>query len=280
MDSNNHDIASEANFLKENRNKKAREIVEQLNSSHKKEITIKDMIQADQIDKENTKDVETVKDNLNENFFGRMKNKMKTIELPQAASVIYPLLIGIVAYFMCCSCGQDDCYGPVLLALPIIMSKKAVCWTLLNTINLLEKIPCEEDAENWTNSELVMVIQDEESKVNMLFWIILAISALIGILIIMAIIAGLVQLMKKQKDQTLLRINEDGNWVYGGSKSSNVKVSESEDGGKTDRQMIWKRVLLKSKLLVISCVYLFKVGTFVFLLFLLPLYRICISSEV
>ena len=233
MGSNNHDIALEAKFLKEKRNENAREIVEQLNSSNNEEITIKDMIQAEQIDKGNIKDVNTVKDNLNENFFGRIKNKMKTIELPQAAPFIYPLLIGIVAYFMCCSCGQNDCYGPVLLALPIIVSKKALCWTLLNTINLLEKIPCEEDTENWTSSELMVVIQDEESKGNMLFWILLAISAeiglaLIGILVIMAIIAGIVQLMKKQKDQTLLRINEDGKWVYGGSKSSNVKAPKDE----------------------------------------------------
>ena len=79
----------------------------------------------------------------------------------------------------------------------------------------------------------MVVIQDEESKGNMLFWILLAISAeiglaLIGILVIMAIIAGIVQLMKKQKDQTLLRINEDGKWVYGGSKSSNVKAPKDE----------------------------------------------------
>ena len=229
MGSNNHDIALEAKFLKEKRNENAREIVEQLNSSHNEEITIKDMIQANQIDKENIKDVDTVKDNLNENFMGRMKNKMKTIELPQAAPFIYPLLFGIVAYFMCCSCGQNDCYGPVLLALPIIVSKKALCWTLLNTINLLEKIPCEEEETKiWTDSgtsELAVVFQEDESKFNLLFP--LALAALLGILLISAFIFGLVKLMKKQrKDQTLLRINEDGKWVYGGEGTS-MKVHEN-----------------------------------------------------
>ena len=70
--------------------------------------------------------------------------------------------------------------------------------------------------------KLVPVFQDDELEVNLLFWISLAILAALGTLFISALIAGLVKLLKKQKDQTLLRIDEDGNWVYGG-RSSNIK---------------------------------------------------------
>ena len=73
--------------------------------------------------------------------------------------------------------------------------------------------------------KLVPVFQDDELEVNLLFWISLAIlAALLGIPFIFVLIAGhgLVKLLKKQKDQTLLRIDEDGNWVYGG-RSSNIK---------------------------------------------------------
>ena len=91
---------------------------------------------------------------------------------------------------------------------------------------MLEKIPCEEEIRIWTDSELVVVFQEDDSKFNLLFP--LAFAALLGILLISAFIFGLVKLMNKQKDQTLLRINEDGNWVYGG-KSSKMEVQK--DGG-------------------------------------------------
>ena len=69
----------------------------------------------------------------------------------------------------------------------------------------------------------VPVFQDDELEVNLLFWISLALlAALLGTPFISVLIAGLVTLLKKQKDQTLLRIDEDGNWVYGGG-SSNIK---------------------------------------------------------
>ena len=139
-----------------------------------------------------------------------------------------PLLIGIIAYFICCFCGQYECYGPVLLAVPIIISKKVFCWTVLKTVNLLEKIPCEEKTKIPT--ELVPVFQDDEHEVDLLLRISLALLlALMGTLFISALIAGLVKLLKKQKDQTLLRIDEDGNWVYGGRsiKKKLDKVGET-----------------------------------------------------
>ena len=71
--------------------------------------------------------------------------------------------------------------------------------------------------------KLVPVFQDDELEVNLLFWISLAIlAALLGIPFIFVLIAGhgLVKLLKKQKDQTLVRIDEDGNWVYGGGISN------------------------------------------------------------
>ena len=207
MDSNKKDITLEARRLEKNRNEKVRKIEEQLNSSQNYEPTIKDLIQM--VQAKTTDDFKTIKDNL-----GRLKNKIP-LSLSSVTTILLPLLIGIMAYFICCFRGQEECYGPVLLAVPIIISKKVFCWTVLKTVNLLEKIPCEEKTKIPT--ELVPVFQDDEHEVDLLLWISLALlAALIGTLFISALIAGLVKLLKKQKDQTLLRIDEDGNWVYGG----------------------------------------------------------------
>ena len=217
MDSSKKDIASEAQRLEQKRNEKVHKIVQQLNSSQN-EPTVKSLIQ--KVQEKITEDFETIKDNLDEIFVGRFKYKIP-LSLSPATNIILPLLIGIIAYFICCFCGQDECYGPFLLAAPIIISKKAFCWTLVKTINLLEKIPCEEETKSHT--ELVEIIIQDEPKDNLLFWILfLALASLLGILFISAFIVGLVKLMKKQKNQTLLQIDEDGNWVYG-SKSSNIK---------------------------------------------------------
>ena len=134
--------------------------------------------------------------------------------------IILSLIFGVLGFFFC--------YGPCLLAVPIIISKKVFCWTLLKTIDLLEKIPCEDKQKMkiLTDSELVVVTLDDEAKVNLLFWISLTITALLGILLIGACVVGLVKLMKK--DQTLLRIGKDGNWVYGGNSS--IKKVQEEAG--------------------------------------------------
>ena len=226
MDSNKKKIIEESESRKKKRDEKVRKLVVALNSPPSSEQTNKTMIQ--KIKEEVIENFETIKDNLNENVVGRLKYQIP-LSLPQATTIILPLLIGILAYFICCFCGQDECYGPVLLALPVIISKKAFCWSLLKSIDLLEKIPCkEEESKIWTDSgtsELAVVFQEDESKFNLLFP--LALAALLGILLISAFIFGLVKLMKKQrKDQTLLRINEDGKWVYGGEGTSK-KVHEN-----------------------------------------------------
>ena len=226
MDSNQKKIIEESESRKKKRDEKVRKLVVALNSPPSSEQTNKTMIQ--KIKEEVIENFETIKDNLNENVVGRLKYQIP-LSLPQATTIILPLLIGILAYFICCFCGQDECYGPVLLALPVIISKKAFCWSLLKSIDLLEKIPCEEEETKiWTDSgtsELAVVFQEDESKFNLLFP--LALAALLGILLISAFIFGLVKLMKKQrKDQTLLRINEDGKWVYGGEGTS-MKVHEN-----------------------------------------------------
>ena len=226
MDSNQKKIIEESESRKKKRDEKVRKLVVALNSPPSSEQTNKTMIQ--KIKEEVIENFETIKDNLNENVVGQLKYQIP-LSLPQATTIILPLLIGILAYFICCFCGQDECYGPVLLALPVIISKKAFCWSLLKSIDLLEKIPCEEEETKiWTDSgtsELAVVFQEDESKFNLLFP--LALAALLGILLISAFIFGLVKLMKKQrKDQTLLRINEDGKWVYGGEGTSK-KVHEN-----------------------------------------------------
>lgn len=225
MDSNKKDITLEARKLEKNRNKKVRKIEEQLNSSQNDEPTNKGPIRMFQ--EKITDDFKTIKENLDKKFVGRLKYKTP-LSLSSATTILFPALIGILAYFICCFCGQDECYGPVLLAVPIIISKKVFCWTVLKTVNLLEKIPCEEKTK--IRTELVPVFQDDEHEVNLLFWISLALlAALLGTLFISALIAGLVKLLKKQKDQTLLRIDEDGNWVYGGRsiKKKLDKVGET-----------------------------------------------------
>ena len=225
MDSNQKKIIEESESRKKKRDEKVRKLVVALNSPPSSEQTNKTMIQ--KIKEEVIENFETIKDNLNENVVGQLKYQIP-LSLPQATTIILPLLIGILAYFICCFCGQDECYGPVLLALPVIISKKAFCWSLLKSIDLLEKIPCEEEETKiWTDSgtsELAVVFQEDESKFNLLFP--LALAALLGILLISAFIFGLVKLMKQRKDQTLLRINEDGKWVYGGEGTSK-KVHEN-----------------------------------------------------
>ena len=170
MDSNQGKIIAESQSRKKKRDEKVRKLVEALNSSSDR--TNKTMIQ--KIKEEVIENFETIKDILNENVVGRLKYKIP-LSLPPATTIILPLLIGILAYFICCYCGQDECYGPILLALPVIISKKAFCWTLLKSIDLLENIPCEEEKTKiWTDSGtsgMVVVFQEDESKFNLLFHI-------------------------------------------------------------------------------------------------------------
>ena len=114
MDSNREKIIAESQSRKKKRDEKVRKLVEALNSPSR-ERTNKTMIQ--NIKEEVIEHFETIKDNLNENVVGRLKYKIP-LSLPLATTIILPLLIGILAYFICCFCGQDECYGPVLLALP------------------------------------------------------------------------------------------------------------------------------------------------------------------
>ena len=224
MNSNKKDIASVAKVLKRKRNDRINKIAEQLNSPQDEDSN-KDQIQ--NFKKEITKDFKKIKDNLNEKFVGRLKKFLDSP--PPAVTIILSLIFGVLGYFFCCYYGKDGCcYGPSLLAVPLIISKKVFCWTLLKTIDLLEKIPCEDKQKMkiLTDSELVVVTLDDEAKVNLLFWISLTITALLGILLIGACVVGLVKLMKK--DQTLLRIGKDGNWVYGGNSS--IKKVQEEAG--------------------------------------------------
>merc|ERR1712227_1161682 len=148
MDSKNEDvIASKAQKLKEKRNENVRKIKEQLNSSRIKP-TNRDLIQ-----EKSTNSFKAIKENLDEKFVGLC-------------------LVVVMAFFLCCFCGQDKCYGSVILAVPILISKKAFCWTLLKIINLLRKIPCEDDTKLISTppvieeklTELAKVFQDEDTE--------------------------------------------------------------------------------------------------------------------
>ena len=173
MDSNQKAINSAAQRLEKNRNEKARKIVEQLNSSQN-EPTNKAKVLIQTVQEKITKDFKTIKENLDEKF-------------------VVGLVVGIIAFFLCCFCGQDECYGSVLLAAPFIISKKAFCWTLLKIIYLLEKIPCEDDTKLISTppvlkeklTELATLFQEEDTQDDlMMFWIPLVLGVFFGILLI------------------------------------------------------------------------------------------------
>ena len=205
MDSKKKDIDLQAQRLEQNRNEKVRKIKEHLNSSQN-EPTNKDLIQ--KVQRKISEDFTTMKEHLDKKFFGLC------------------LVFGIMAYFICCFCGQDECYGSVLLAFPFIISKEAFCWTLLKIINLLKKIPCEDDTKLISTppvvkkklTELATVFQEEDTQDDLLrFWIPLVLGVLFGILLIGSLIAGLLKWINYQarNNQSLLGINIEGNWVYG-----------------------------------------------------------------
>ena len=165
MDLNRKKIGTESQVLKQKRDQKVQKIVKALNSPFSERCN--ENLSQNNIKDEVIKVFETIKDNLNEKIIGRLKYKIP-LSLPPATTIILPLLIGILAYFICCFCGQDECYGPVFLALPVI-TKKAFCWTFLKYITLFERIPCEEEIRIWTDSELIVVFQEDDSKFNLLF---------------------------------------------------------------------------------------------------------------
>ena len=215
MDSNQKAITLKAQRLKKNRNEKAQKIVEQLNSSQN-EPTNKDLI-IKMVQEKISKGFKTMKENVDEKF-------------------VIGLVVGIMAFFLCCFCGQDECYGLALLAVPFIISKKAFCWTLIKIINLLEKIPCEDDTKLISTppvlkekfNELATVFQEEEIQDDLLrFWIPLVLGVVFGILLIGSLIAGLLRWInyRARNNQSLLGINIDGNWVYGSRVQDKAALS-------------------------------------------------------
>ena len=238
-------IADEGKLVREKRDEDVRKIMEQLNSSEKIAkkgpiVMIKD--EASEIKDKIIEDVQTIKDNLNDGLLPRLKYRIKQIgtdmkknEVPFASFLVFPFLMAILTYFLCCSCGEDECYWPSLIILPFSISKKALCWTLIQTINLLKKIPCEEQKKPTFTpalkeivSEVTIVFHEEKDPILM-FWILLAFSVLLGILLLGGLIFGLVQWTRNQNIKTLLGINEDGNWVYG-SKVQEKAALTAENG--------------------------------------------------
>ena len=203
--------------------------------------------EAEEVQENMNEDVQRIRDNLSEDKlkkrFNQLKTNIKKIEIPAASVIWVPILIGIITYMICCFslCEENDCCGPILLTFPLLISKKALCWCILLTINLLEKVPYEDDTkllsppplkEKFT--ELAKVFQEEKTHDDLLlFWIPLVLGVLFGILLIGGIIAGLVRWMinRARNNQTLLGINDEGSWVYG-SKLQQKAALTAEDGKK------------------------------------------------
>ena len=174
-------------------------------------------------------------------WFNKIKTNIKKIEIPAASVIWVPILIGIITYLICCFslCEENDCCGPILLTFPLLISKKALCWCILQTIKLLKKVPCEDDTKLLTSppvketfTELANKFQKEETQDDLLmFWIPLVLGVLFGILFIGGIIAGLVRWMinRARNNQTLLGINDEGSWVYG-SKLQQKAALTAEEG--------------------------------------------------
>ena len=207
--------------------------------------TIKD--EADEVQERMNEDAQSIRDNLkSDNLkekFNQIKTNLKKIETPAASFIWVPILIGIMTYLVCCFslCGENDSCGPILLTFPFLISKKALCWCLLQIINLLKKVPCEEDTKLLSPppvkekiTELAKVFQEEETQDNLLtFWIPIVLGVLFGILIIGGAIAGFMKWMiNRQNNQTLLRINDEGNWVYGSNVQERAALT-AEEGKKT-----------------------------------------------
>ena len=174
-------------------------------------------------------------------WFNKIKTNIKKIEIPAASVIWVPILIGIITYLICCFslCEENDCCGPILLTFPLLISKKALCWCILQTINLLKKVPCEDDTKLISSppvkekiTELAKVFQEEETKNDLLvFWIpLLVLAAWFGILLIGGIITGLVRWMinRARNNQTLLGINDEGSWVYGSKLQQKAALTADE----------------------------------------------------
>ena len=204
--------------------------------------TIKE--EADGVQEQMNEDVQRIRDNLSgdnlKRRFNQIKTNIKKIESSAASVIWVPILIGIITYLICCFslCEENDCCGPILLTFPLLISKKALCWCILQTIKLLKKVPCEDDTKLLTSplvketfTELANKFQKEETQDDLLvFWIPLVLGVLFGILLIGGIIAGLVRWMinRARNNQTLLGINDEGSWVYGSKLQQKAALTADE----------------------------------------------------
>ena len=248
-------VKGESNSQK--RNETARQIMEQLNSRDevKDEATPMAAIireEADELRDNMNEDVQRIRDNLRVDYLiglkqriNQIKTDIKNIKVPKSSSIIIwvPILIGILTYLICCFslCEENDCCGPILLTFPLLMSKKALCWCLLQTINLLEKIPCEDDNKLISTppppvlkeklTELATLFQEEDTQDDlMMFWIPLVLGVFFGILLIGGLIVALLKWINRARNnQSLLGINHEGNWVYG-SKLQDKAALTAEKG--------------------------------------------------
>ena len=232
----------EASTSQKKRNERAQQIMEQLNSrdevKEEEATTLQGIIkeEADEIRDNMNEDVQRIRDDLRgDNLTGlkerinQIKTEIKNVKFPDTSTFIWvPILVGILTYLICCFslCEENDCCGPILLTFPLLMSKKALCRCLLQTISLLKKIPCEDDTKLLSTppvieeklTELATLFQEEDTQDDLLmFWIPLVLGVLFGILLIGSLIAGLLKWIENRarNNQSLLGINNEGNWVYG-----------------------------------------------------------------
>ena len=201
--------------------------------------------EADEIRDNMNEDVQRIRDDLRgDNMTGLKEriNQIKTdinnnIKVPDASFIIWvPILIGILTYLICCFslCEENDCCGPILLTFPLFR------WCLLQAINLLKKIPCEDDTKLISTphvieekfTELANVFQETGKQDDLLmFWIPLVLGVFFGILLIGSLILGLLKWIdyRARNNQSLLGINDEGNWIYG-SKVQDKAALTAEKG--------------------------------------------------
>ena len=165
---------------------------------------------------------------LFEKRFEMMKTQAQVIEFSPPQPLIFPALIGIITYIICCFllCGErEECCG-FLILVPLGLLKKIFCWIICTAKAGLEKATDSMECVEIPLEE-IFVENPPPSKVE--DWIFIPLMFL-GFLLAGGLIGLLTYCLSRKNDDTLLKMNEKGIWEYAPSFKKDLAKSDNENG--------------------------------------------------
>ena len=165
-----------------------------------------------------------------EKQFKMMKTQAQVIEFSPLQPLIFPALVGIITYLVCCFliCGEREEFCGFLLLVPLGLLKKILCW-IICTAKIKTGLEKAVDSMKCVEMPLEETFIRYPSPSKVEDWIFIPLMFL-GFLVVGGLIGLLTYCLSRKNDDTLLKMNEKGIWEYAPSFKKDLAKSDNENG--------------------------------------------------